>query len=115
MSPTNRSTIGSGTSVPSASFMPRASVVEEERDVVVGVAPGGDDDVDLGHPVRHLPDAGDVAAEADHGGVDDGPDALLDGAAQLLDGVGDAVLLSPHSSGWLSCTSGVSTKTCSCR
>ena len=49
----------------------RAEEVEVHRHVVVGVDAGGDDDVDVGG--RGDPgDAGDVAAQADHGEVDDG-------------------------------------------
>ena len=61
--------------------------MEEHRHVVVGVDPGGHDDLQLGlrgHPL----DAGNVAAQADHGRVDDGvhPDGFE--CVELVDGVG---------------------------
>jgi hypothetical protein len=72
----------------------RAPVVQEVRDLVERVEPGGDDDVevDLGVDPRH---ARDVAAEPDHGGVDDRGDAEVAQTAQLVDRVGDPDLLVP--------------------
>jgi hypothetical protein len=72
----------------------RAAVVEEERDLVVGVAARRHDDVEvdlLGDPL----DPGDVAPQTDHGGVDDRPDARRGELVQLLHRVRHAVVLVP--------------------
>ena len=77
----------------------RAAVVEEEGHVAVGVAAGRDDDVEVGHLLGDALDAGDVAAQPDHGRVDDRRHALGGERLQLRDGVGDPLVLVPHSSG----------------
>ena len=69
---------------------------EEHRHLVERVAAGGDDDVQAGHLFGYPLDAGDVAALADHGDVDDRADPVLGEFAQARDGVGDAgVLVAP--------------------
>ena len=57
------------------------------RHVVVGVQPGGDDDVQLGGR-RDAGDARNVAAQPDHGQVDDGVDAAGLQFVEPIDGVG---------------------------
>ena len=75
-----------------------ALVVEPERDVVVGVQTGGDHDVQVGG--RGDPgDARDVAAQPDHGQVDDGVDAAGLQLVEPLDGVGFPWSSSPQASG----------------
>ncbi len=71
----------------------RTPVVEEERHVVVGVAAGGHDDVQIRKLLRDALDAWDVAAESDHGRVDDGAHSLRCKCAELLDRIGDPRLL----------------------
>ena len=51
------------------------AVLEVAGDLVVGVEAGGDDDLHAGC-LRDFVDEGDVAAEAHHGEVDDGRDAV---------------------------------------
>lgn len=67
---------------------------EEHRHVVIGVEAGRDDDVDL-DLLRHLQDAGDVAAQAQHGQVDDRADAAGGDVVELLHRVVDAGSLVP--------------------
>jgi hypothetical protein len=69
-------------------------VVEEVRDLVERVQPGGhhDVEVDLGIDPLH---PGDVAADPHDGGVDDRVDPELGERPQLGDRVGDPFLLVP--------------------
>jgi hypothetical protein len=71
-----------------------AGVVELERDLVVRVEAGGQDDVefDLG---GDLLDAGDVAAESKHGGIHDGVDPEVLQLTELRDRVRDLLVLVP--------------------
>jgi hypothetical protein len=72
----------------------RTAVMEEERDVFIRVAAGGDDDVEvdlLGNPL----DPRDVPAQTDDGRVDDGGDPGGRQGGELGDGVGDPVVLTP--------------------
>ena len=73
----------------------RAPVEEEERHLVVGVATGGGNDVQLRNLLGDPLNAGYVAAEAHDGGVCDAPDPLGGEGLELADGVGDAVVLTP--------------------
>ncbi|BBY23272.1 hypothetical protein MSTO_34770 [Mycobacterium stomatepiae] len=66
--------------------------MEPQRQVVVGVKPGCDNDIQLGSR-RDSGDAGDVAAEPDHGEVDDGIHAPGLELVEALDGVSDPFLL----------------------
>ena len=59
-----------------------------------GVDAGGDDEVDVHRGVDAL-DARDVAAQAEHGGIDDRLDPTGACDRQLLDRVGDADILVP--------------------
>jgi hypothetical protein len=59
-----------------------------------GVDAGGDDEVDVDSGVDAL-DARDVAAQAEHGGIDDRLDPTRARDRQLLDRVGDADVLVP--------------------
>jgi hypothetical protein len=68
--------------------------VEVVRALVKGVQPGCRDDVDIDLGVDAL-DARDVAAEPDHCGIDDGVDAGLLEGSELLDRVGDPLVLVP--------------------
>ena len=66
---------------------PGTLVVEPERDVVIGVETGRDNDVQVGG--RGDPgDARDVAAQPDHGEVDDGVDAARLQLVEPLDRIG---------------------------
>ena len=67
-------------------------MVEEERHVVVGVQPGRDDDPEV-HLLGDAGDARDVPPQPDDGRVDDGPDAERGHLVELVDGVGDALVL----------------------
>ena len=73
----------------------RADEAEEERQVVVGVEPGGRDDVDV-HLLVDAGDAADVAAQPDDRRVDDGVDAALLEFLQAGDGVRNLLLLVPQ-------------------
>ena len=69
-------------------------MLEVEGHAVVGIDPGGDDDVEVDLS-REFLDPRDVAPEADHGGVDDRVEAGLLELGQLGDRVGDLSLLVP--------------------
>ncbi len=75
-----------------AKFRARAQVVETERDVVVGVQAGRDDDVQFGGR-GDAGDARDVAAQPDHGEVDDGVHAAGLQLVEPSDGIGHPLLL----------------------
>ncbi len=70
----------------------RALVVETERQLVVGVKPGCDNDVQFGGR-RHPGDARDVAAQPDHGEVDDGVHAAGLQFVEARDRIGHPLLL----------------------
>jgi hypothetical protein len=71
-----------------------AAEVHVQGDVVVGVDAGGDDDLHAGL-LRDPLDARHVAAQADHGQVDDRVDAAVLQLVELGDGVRDLTLLVP--------------------
>ncbi len=71
----------------------RPPVVEEEGNLVVGVATGGGDYVQLGDLIGDLLYAGYVPAQADNGRVGDAPDTLSGERLEFGDGVHDAVFL----------------------
>ncbi len=75
-----------------AQLCARALVVEPERYVVVGVKPSRDNDIELGGG-RDAGDARDVAAQPDHGEVDDGVHAAGLEFIEPGDGVGDPLFL----------------------
>ena len=71
----------------------RPPVEEEERHLVVGVATGGGNDVQLRHLLGDALDAGYVAAQAHDGGVGDAADPLDGEGLELADGVGHPLVL----------------------
>ena len=73
-------------------------VVEPEGYVVVGVQNRRDDDVQVGGR-GNAGDPRDVAAQPDHGEVDDGVDAARLQLVEPIDGIGDPFVSSPHASG----------------
>ena len=91
-----------------------AAIGEVVREVAIGVDAGGDDDVQAGL-VRDPLDAGDVAAETEHGEIDDRVDAARFQLVHAGDGVGDALApRRPSLRGNFLKISESSTKTCSC-
>ncbi len=67
--------------------------MEVERNVVIGVDAGGDDDVHFSSLGDAL-DARNVAAQADHGEIDDRMNAVRSKFVQAGDGVINAALFS---------------------
>ncbi len=68
----------------------RAAEVKEERDIVVGVDPGGDYDVQF-RPGRHALDARNITSKAHHGEIHDGLHAARMQLIHAHDSVLDAL------------------------